>query len=283
MGRITSICATIPQGAHRELWYHGAGCHAWLVVTRDLSHAMRFWRSSSRAGRCHERAIDLPSGGLIDRRQAARVSRFDGKTLFRALPAIRWPRRCWPMASRWSGAVSNITGRAAFSRRVGGAERAGGVARGRAARAEYARDDGGVVRGAGGEQPEPVSLAEIRSAGGQFELLSPFLAAGFYYKTFMWPASFWEKIYEPLIRRAAGLGRNAGVPDPDVYEKSTMFCDVLVIGGGEAGIAAALAAGRAGGRVVLCDENACSRRAGAVGRQSHRHGGRWRRRRISRC
>ena len=53
--------------------------------------------------------------------------------------------------------------------------------------------------------------------------LSPFFAAGFYYKTFMWPASFWEKIYEPMIRRAAGLGRNAGVPDPDIYEKSTNF------------------------------------------------------------
>jgi sarcosine oxidase subunit alpha len=86
-------------------------------------------------------------------------------------------------------------------------------------------------------------------------LLSPIFAAGFYYKTFMWPASFWEKLYEPLIRRAAGLGRAAGLPDPDFYEKSTAFCDVLVIGGGEAGIAAAVQAAGGGKRVILCDED----------------------------
>ncbi len=86
-------------------------------------------------------------------------------------------------------------------------------------------------------------------------LLSPIFAAGFYYKTFMWPASFWEKVYEPLIRRAAGLGRAAGLPDPDSYEKSTAFCDVLVIGGGEAGIAAAVQAAGGGKRVILCDED----------------------------
>ena len=86
-------------------------------------------------------------------------------------------------------------------------------------------------------------------------LLSPIFSAGFYYKTFMWPAKFWEKVYEPLIRRAAGLGRAAGVADPDVYEKSNAFCDVLVIGGGLAGIEAALAAARAGERVILCDED----------------------------
>jgi sarcosine oxidase subunit alpha len=86
-------------------------------------------------------------------------------------------------------------------------------------------------------------------------LLSPLFVAGFYYKTFMWPASLWEKLYEPLIRRAAGLGRASPDADPDTYEKATAFCDVLVIGAGPAGLAAALAAGRAGARVILCDED----------------------------
>lgn len=86
-------------------------------------------------------------------------------------------------------------------------------------------------------------------------LVSPALVAGFYYKTFMWPASFWEKLYEPLIRRAAGLGRAAGAEDPDHYEKAFAFCDVLVIGAGPAGLSAALAAGRSGARVILCDED----------------------------
>jgi methylglutamate dehydrogenase subunit C len=86
-------------------------------------------------------------------------------------------------------------------------------------------------------------------------LLSPVFVAGFYYKTFMWPAAFWEKLYEPAIRRAAGLGRASLEPDPDAYEKAHAFCDVLVIGGGPAGLAAARAAGRAGARVILCDED----------------------------
>lgn len=86
-------------------------------------------------------------------------------------------------------------------------------------------------------------------------LAAPALVAGFYYKTFMWPASFWEKLYEPLIRSAAGLGRAAEVADPDHYEKAFAFCDVLVIGGGPAGLTAALMAGRSGARVILCDED----------------------------
>ncbi len=87
-------------------------------------------------------------------------------------------------------------------------------------------------------------------------LLSPFFAAGFYYKTFMWPAAFWEKVYEPAIRRAAGLGRLSGLADPDCYEHETVFCDVLVIGAGVFGRAAAVAAAAAGKRVVICDERA---------------------------
>jgi sarcosine oxidase subunit alpha len=86
-------------------------------------------------------------------------------------------------------------------------------------------------------------------------LLSPIFAAGFYYKTFMWPAAFWERVYEPLIRRAAGLGRASGLPDPDVYEKQTVFADLLVIGGGPTGLAAALAAAEAGARVVLAEQD----------------------------
>src|SRR4051794_21166638 len=61
-------------------------------------------------------------------------------------------------------------------------------------------------------------------------LVSPLIGAGFYYKTFMWPASFWERVYEPLIRRAAGLGRGPDAPDPDTYDRGTLHTDVLVIG-----------------------------------------------------
>ncbi|MFB9947714.1 sarcosine oxidase subunit alpha family protein [Rhizobium puerariae] len=84
--------------------------------------------------------------------------------------------------------------------------------------------------------------------------LSPFLGAGFYYKTFMWPGFLWEKLYEPLIRRAAGLGKVTMQADPDRYEKSWAHSDLLVIGSGAAGLMAALAAGRAGARVILADE-----------------------------
>lgn len=87
------------------------------------------------------------------------------------------------------------------------------------------------------------------------DLLSPFLAAGFYYKTFMWPRSFWEKLYEPVIRRAAGLGALSGETNPDTYEKAFAFCDLLVIGAGPTGLMAALTAGRAGADVILADED----------------------------
>lgn len=92
-------------------------------------------------------------------------------------------------------------------------------------------------------------------AGSINSLFSPIMVAGFYYKTFMWPAAFWEKVYEPLIRRAAGLGRASDESDPDTYEKAYAFCDVLIVGGGAAGLAAALVAGRSGARVILCDED----------------------------
>ncbi|KAB2940206.1 MAG: sarcosine oxidase subunit alpha family protein [Hyphomicrobium sp.] len=86
--------------------------------------------------------------------------------------------------------------------------------------------------------------------------LAPIFVAGFYYKTFMWPSALWERVYEPAIRRAAGLGRAADGADPDSYEKMTVHTDVLVIGGGPAGLMSALAAAGSGARVILADEHA---------------------------
>ncbi|HUZ65228.1 MAG TPA: sarcosine oxidase subunit alpha family protein [Acetobacteraceae bacterium] len=88
------------------------------------------------------------------------------------------------------------------------------------------------------------------------DLISPLLPAGFYYKTFMWPPRAWHRLYEPKIRAMAGLGRAAELPDPDRYAQRYAHCDVLVVGTGPAGLAAALAAAAAGARVVLCDEQA---------------------------
>ena len=79
-------------------------------------------------------------------------------------------------------------------------------------------------------------------------------SAGFYYKTFMWPRSFWDRVYEPFIRRAAGLGKAPTEPDPDHYASRYLHCDVLIVGGGPAGLAAALVAARGGASVVLVDE-----------------------------
>jgi sarcosine oxidase, subunit alpha len=89
--------------------------------------------------------------------------------------------------------------------------------------------------------------------GGINNLLSPFLPAGFYYKTFMWPASFWEK-YEYFIRKSAGLGKSPKESDPDIYEHQYIHCDVLVIGAGITGIMAAKTAAKNGFKTLLVDE-----------------------------
>jgi sarcosine oxidase subunit alpha len=86
------------------------------------------------------------------------------------------------------------------------------------------------------------------------DLAGPLLGAGFYYKTFMHPKGAWAKLYEPLIRRAAGLGEAPSHPDPDHYANRFAHCDVLVAGAGPAGLAAALTAAQTGARVILADE-----------------------------
>jgi sarcosine oxidase, subunit alpha len=89
--------------------------------------------------------------------------------------------------------------------------------------------------------------------GGINNVFSHLLPAGFYYKTFMWPANFWKK-YEYFIRKSAGLGKSPTVPDPDIYEHKYIHCDVLVIGAGISGVMAAKTAAKNGLKTLLLDE-----------------------------
>ncbi|MFQ5565013.1 MAG: sarcosine oxidase subunit alpha family protein [Paracoccaceae bacterium] len=97
---------------------------------------------------------------------------------------------------------------------------------------------------------------DIGAINNRVAALAPVFSAGFYYKTFMFPRAAWKHLYEPVIRNAAGLGKQPRAADPDTYEHFHAFCDVLVIGGGPAGLAAARAAGAAGARVLLVEQTA---------------------------
>src|SRR6516165_2428739 len=195
----------------------------------------------------------LPSGGLIDRSQTLRF-RFDGE----AATGFAGDT----LASALLAEGTRIVGRSFKYHRPRGILSAG------------SEEPNALVELRSGARREPntkatpIELYEGLEARSQnhwpslkFDvlavnsLLSTIFLAGFYYKTFMWPASFWEKVYEPLIRRAAGLGRPSGKTDPDAYEKAFLHADVLVVGAGAAGLMAALAAGRSGARVVLCEED----------------------------
>ncbi len=121
--------------------------------------------------------------------------------------------------------------------------------------AEHASNGGGVVRWTRSQQPESLAVAWRSTSARSTRLLSPIFVAGFYYKTFMWPAAFWEKSTNPSSVAPRAWGGPASEADPDTYEKAHAFCDVLIVGGGAAGLAAALTAARAGARVILCDED----------------------------
>ena len=239
-----------PAGPMKELWYHSAGCRRWIVVGARHPHP-RGARRNARLGR--RRMSRFAEGGLIDRTKPLAFT-FDGK-----------PYRGYAGDTLASALLANgvrLVGRSFKYHRPRGIFSSG------------SEEPNALVELRSGARREPNSRAttvelydglsadsqnrwpsldfDIQAVNGLF---GPMLGAGFYYKTFMWPAALWEKLYEPTIRKAAGLGRAAEAADPDSYEKAFAFCDLLVVGGGASGLMAALVAGRSGARVILADED----------------------------
>ncbi|MEO1612838.1 MAG: 2Fe-2S iron-sulfur cluster-binding protein, partial [Pseudomonadota bacterium] len=95
---------------------------------------------------------------------------------------------------------------------------------------------------------------DIGAVNAAVASVAPVFSAGFYYKTFLFPRIAWKHVYEPVIRQSAGLGPAPTEQDPDTYEHYYHYTDVLVVGGGMAGLAAAKAAGDAGAKVVLVEQ-----------------------------
>lgn len=194
----------------------------------------------------------LPNGGLIDRNQpisftfdGKKYSGFKGDTLASALIAngIHLMGRSFkyhrPRGVITAGAAEP---NALVELRSGGRKEAN-------TRATMVELYEGLEANSQNRWPSlNFDVGAINSLGAAF------FVAGFYYKTFMWPKSFWEKVYEPIIRKAAGLGTASKEADPDHYEKAYAHCDLLVIGSGPAGLMAALAGARGGARVIMADE-----------------------------
>jgi len=226
-------------------------------TTRQESMMQRLFLGRMFAGRFMPEGLRTETGGRIDRRADLRFS-FDGDTLLAC--------RGDTLASALLANGVHVVGRSMKYHRPRGILSAG--AEEPNALVTVRRHDGRETPNLRATQVEiyeglaatsqnrwPNLDMDLGALAGRAAALMP---PGFYYKTFMGPRGLglWHRLFEPAIRRAAGLGRAPAGPDPDRYARFHERCDVLVVGAGPAGLAAALAAGAAGARVILCDEQA---------------------------
>ncbi len=240
-----------PRGPHAERWRHVHGCGRFFNAVRDTTTDQ--FSVTYRIGERPSSAFRTAGGGRIDRSRPLRFT-FDGRTY----EGVHGDT----LASALLANGVHLVARSFKYHRPRGILTAG--AEEPSALVTVRRD---AARSTPNLRATQVELYEGLCAESQNrwpslgfdlgrvnDLLSPLFPAGFYYKTFMWPRSFWAAVYEPLIRGAAGLGRAPALPDPDRYAQRYAHCDVLVVGAGPAGLVAALAAADGGARVILCDE-----------------------------
>ena len=244
-----------PKGDHLEQWCHSSGCRRWFNVRRDtltykIEHVYRIGETPP-GGESMTQPNRLPAGGAstaagrsISRSTAESYTGFHGDTLASALLAngVRLVGRSFKYHRPRGIVGSGVEEPNALVQLGTGAQTL----------PNYVATQIELYDGleAASVNCWPSVGFDLHAVNG---LISRFLPPGFYYKTFMWPRSFWP-LYERQLRKAGGLGVAPTEPDTDRYDKMHAHCDVLVVGSGPAGIAAALEAGRAGARVILVDE-----------------------------
>ena len=236
-----------PRGRHTERWRHAHGVRS--VFQRGARHHHRRGRSTL------SQPFRTATGGRIDRSRKV-TFKFDGRV--------------------YTGLHGDTLGSALLANGVHLLGRSFKYHRPRGILAAGPEEPNALMRVSRGPGPATpnlraptvelydglVAFSQNRSpslrydAGAATDRLAAVLPAGFYYKTFMWPHGAWHRLYEPAIRRAAGLGRAPDGPDPDHYTHRYAHADVLVVGAGPAGLAAARGAAAQGARVILCDEQA---------------------------